>query len=84
MGPPLTGAGILLTNRVQIKYTQKCRLLLVSGSIIVHLDVSKLGARLLEFYILTTYKDISGWLVPFDSMRSWWLHSAAPLGNQAT
>ena len=30
------------------------------------------------------FKVISGWVLTFDSVRSWWLYSAAPLANQAT
>ena len=35
----------------------------------------------LEFYILATYKVISGWVLTFESSHSWWLYSVAALGN---
>ena len=38
---------------------------------------------LLLGYILATSKVISGWVPTCDSGHSWWLHSAAPLRNQA-
>ena len=38
---------------------------------------------LLAFCILTTFKVISGWGLIGDSAHSWWLYSAAPLGNHA-
>ena len=38
---------------------------------------------LLSSYVLVTSKVISGWVPTCDSVHSWWLCSAAPLGNQA-
>ena len=40
-------------------------------------------ARLLLFYIPAISKAISGLVPTWDSSRSWWLYSAAPLGSQA-
>ena len=37
---------------------------------------------LLLFYILVTFKAISGWVPIYDSEHLWWLYSAAPLGGQ--
>ena len=37
----------------------------------------------LLFYILATFKVISGWVLICDSAHSWWLYSASPLGKQA-
>ena len=39
---------------------------------------------LLEFYVLPTCKDISGWVTTCDSAHSWQLDNAAPLGDQTT
>ena len=39
---------------------------------------------LLLFYILATSKGIPVWVLTCDSVHSWWLYSAAPLGDQAT
>ena len=39
---------------------------------------------LLEFYILATFKVISGWVLICGSTKSWQLYSTAPLGNEAT
>ena len=36
---------------------------------------------LLELYVLATSKVISGWVLTCDSAHSWWLYSAAPLGD---
>ena len=41
------------------------------------------GYGLLEVYVLQISKVISGWVPPCDSAYTWWLYSAAPLGNQA-
>ena len=38
---------------------------------------------LLGFYTLATSKVISGQIQICDSVHSWWLYSAAPLGDQA-
>ena len=38
---------------------------------------------LLEIYILTTSKVIAGWVPTGDSVHSWQLYSAAPLGDQS-
>ena len=38
---------------------------------------------LLLFYILATSRFISGWVPTFGNAHSWWLYTAAPLGNQA-
>ena len=38
---------------------------------------------LLEFYVLATSNFISGQPPTCDGVHSWWLHSAAPLGDQA-
>ena len=38
--------------------------------------------RLLEFYVLTTFKVTSRQVPTCDSSQSWWVYSAAPLGNQ--
>ena len=37
---------------------------------------------LLEFYVLATSMVTSGWVLTCDSAHSWWLYSAALLGNQ--
>ena len=52
----------------------------------VNNDRYLLGAiwvRLLLFYILATSGVISGRVLTCDSVHSWHLYSAAPLGNQA-
>ena len=36
---------------------------------------------LLEFYVLTTYKVMSGYALTGDSAYSWWVYSAAPTGT---
>ena len=36
----------------------------------------------LLFYVLATSNVISGWILTCDSSHSWWLYSAAPLGQQ--
>ena len=38
---------------------------------------------LLLFYVLAKFKVISGRVLPCDSVHSWQLYSAVPLGNQA-
>ena len=38
----------------------------------------------LLFYVLATSKIITGWAPTCGSVHSWWLYSAAPLGNQVT
>ena len=38
----------------------------------------------LEFYVLSTSKVVSGWVPTFDSVYSWRLNSAVPEGDQAT
>ena len=45
----------------------------------VHMGVDVLV--FLEFYVLATPKDISGWRLTCDSVRSWWLYSAVPTGR---
>ena len=37
----------------------------------------------LAFYVLVTFKVISGWLPTWASAHSWWFYSAAALENQA-
>ena len=39
---------------------------------------------LLELYILATSKIICRWILPCVSVHSWFLYSAAPLGDQTT
>ena len=36
----------------------------------------------LEVYVLATFKAISGWVPTCDSVHSWWLNNAAPLGDE--
>ena len=45
---------------------------------------SYLVISLLEFYVLATFKVISGWAPTRDSAPAWWLYSAAPLGYHCT
>ena len=39
---------------------------------------------MLEVCILATYRVISGRVTIYDNVHSWWLYSAAPLGDKAT
>ena len=48
-----------------------------------HYCAQNLDGCLLEFDVLTTSKVISGWVPTCDSVHSWRLYSAAPLGSQA-
>ena len=33
-----------------------------------------------SFYVLATFKVISGWVLTWNSVHSWWIYSADPLG----
>ena len=66
---------LLLSTRVLELDVAQCRLN-------IFLKYGLVG-WLLEFYILATYRVISGWVPTCDSVHSWQLYIAALLGNQA-
>ena len=49
----------------------------------IHIYIYTQVGWLLEFYILATFKSISGRLPICNSANSWQLYSAVPLGDQA-
>ena len=91
-GEHLAGAGSEVVARVtlcQVVLTLPDFLSTVHSGTVIWLSCGwksdkVMNGWLLEFYVLTTSKVILGWGPTCYSAHSWRLHSAVPLGYQAT